>query len=319
VGLGKYLKKAFLFHWNLLAFGGAMGFALLSGHPDVFVPLVLAGELSFVGLVGTNARFQRSVDIQEHQEARAKGTVHAEEAMERMLQSLPPPQIRRFKNLREHCRALREIAKNLRTSAELAGDSSPLVLDNLQLSGLDRLLWMHLRLLFTQTMLERFFERTTREQIESEIARLEDRLSRMPAEDPSSTSPRQVMRKAVEDNLETSRARLANYQKARENFELIQAEIERLESKINSINEMAINRQDPQFVSSQVDAVADSLVQTEQTINDLNFATGLDPFDDAIPALVPRGPDAEQQTPRKEPETSRPPRRKQTEDGIQYY
>ena len=43
MGLGKYIKKAFLFHWNLLAFAGGMGFALISGHPDVFAPLVLAG------------------------------------------------------------------------------------------------------------------------------------------------------------------------------------------------------------------------------------------------------------------------------------
>ena len=33
MGLGKYIKKAFLFHWNLLAFAGGMGFALISGPP----------------------------------------------------------------------------------------------------------------------------------------------------------------------------------------------------------------------------------------------------------------------------------------------
>ncbi len=52
---------------------------------------------------------------------------------------------------------------------------------------------------------------------------------------------------------------------------------------------MAINRQDPQFVSGQVDQVAASLVQTEQTMNDLQFATGLDPIDDTAPSIIPRG------------------------------
>ncbi len=52
---------------------------------------------------------------------------------------------------------------------------------------------------------------------------------------------------------------------------------------------MAINRQDPQFGSGQVDQVAASLVQTEQTMNDLQFATGLDPIDDTAPSIIPRG------------------------------
>ena len=54
MGLGKYIKKAFLFHWNLLALLGGMGFAVLSGHPDVAVPLVLAAEAAYLGFVGTH-------------------------------------------------------------------------------------------------------------------------------------------------------------------------------------------------------------------------------------------------------------------------
>ena len=107
-------------------------------------------------------------------------------------------------------------------------------------------------------------------------------------------------------------------QKARENSELVEAEIERLENKIRSITEMAINRQDPQFVTGQVDLVASSLVQTEQTMNELQFATGLDPIDDAAPAIIPRGSSVQSQAPVvAEPE---PPRRRarQTDDGIKY-
>ena len=162
----------------------------------------------------------------------------------------------------------------MRASEELSGGSDPQPLEDLQLSGLDRLLWIYLRLLYTQTMLERFFERTSEEQIRAEIQRLEARIARMPAEATPGTASRQSILKALQDNLETCRGRLANLQKAKENFELVEAEIERLENKINSITEMAINRQDPQFVSGQVDQVADSLVQTEQAMNDLQFATG---------------------------------------------
>ncbi len=166
-------------------------------------------------------------------------------------------------------------------------------------------------------MLERFFERTDEGQIQSEIKRLEDRIARMPAEDSAATSPRQSIRKALVDNLETCRGRLENLHKARDNFDLVEAEIERLENKISSITEMAINRQDPQFVSGQVDQVAASLVQTEQTMNDLQFATGLDPIDDAAPSIIPRGPAIEQPPPVKDIAPPRP-RTRQTEDGIYY-
>ena len=79
---------------------------------------------------------------------------------------------------------------------------------------------------------------------------------------------------------------------------------------------MAINRQDPQFVSGQVDQVADSLVQTEQAMNDLQFATGLDPIDDVAPSIFPRGAAVEAAPPAQEPPPR--PRSRQTDDGIYY-
>jgi hypothetical protein len=318
VGFGKYLKRAFLNHWNLLAFLGGLGFALLSGHPDVYIPLVVAGEAAFVGVVGTHPKFQRYVDVQEHKQLREKGSAAVGEAFDRIIQALPPRQHRRFQALRERCGSLRQIAQQMRASEELAGGIEAHPLDDLQLSGLDRLLWIYLRLLYTQTMLERFFERTSADEIEGEIRRLEKRIAGLPADDGGPTSPRQTIRKALEDNLETSRGRLANLQKARDNFELVEAEIQRLESKISSITELAVNRQDPQFVSGQVDLVAESLVQTEQAMNDLQFATGLDPIDDTAPVIIPRSPQTQTaDSPDQEDDAPRG-RRRQTEDGIQY-
>jgi hypothetical protein len=320
VGLRKYLKKAFLNHWNLLAFLGASGFALLSGHPDIFLPLVLASEAAYVGVVGTHPKFQRYVDSQEARESRAQGSVLAAEAFRRLVKSLPSKQLRRFEALRERCAALRQIAEQMRASEEPTGGDEPLPLEDLQLSGLDRLLWIYLRLLHTQEMLSRFFERTDEKQIRDEIGRLEERIRRMPPDTEPGSPSRQGILKALEDNLETCRSRLENFLKARENSELAEAEIERLENKIRSITEMAINRQDPGFVSGQVDQVADSLVQTERTMNEIRFATGLEPLDDAAPSIMPRGP-AVDVAPANQAEDSveEPrPRQRQREDGITY-
>ncbi len=59
-----YIKTAFLNQWNLLLFAGGMGFAAISGRPDIAMPLVLAGEAAYLGLLGTHPKFQRYVDAQ---------------------------------------------------------------------------------------------------------------------------------------------------------------------------------------------------------------------------------------------------------------
>jgi hypothetical protein len=42
---------------------------------------------------------------------------------------------------------------------------------------------------------------------------------------------------------------------------------------------MAVNHQEPEFISSEVDHVASTMVDTERTMNELPFATGLNTLD----------------------------------------
>lgn len=278
----KYVKAAFLNRWNLLAFAGSLGFAALSGVPDILIPLVLAGEIAYLGFLGTHPRFRKYVEVEEAEAARASTSATAEQGLQQILQALPVKLLKRFEALRSRCLELREIAANLKNPD---GSGAPLPLEEMQLAGLDRLLWIYLRLLYTQYMLDRFFQRTSEDQIQNDIRDLLRRLE-LQAKAPD-TPQRQKVRKTIEDNLETSRARLANLQKAREQGELVQAEIERLENKIMSLSELAVNRNEPGYISSQVDQVAGSMVQTERTMNELEFATGL-AVDEAVPQMVQR-------------------------------
>jgi hypothetical protein len=66
----------------------------------------------------------------------------------------------------------------------------------------------------------------------------------------------------------------------------VKLEIDRLENKIRSLSEMAVNRQEPEFISGQVDQVANSMLDTEKTINELTFATGLETIDEEVPELM---------------------------------
>ena len=77
-------------------------------------------------------------------------------------------------------------------------------LDEFQLTGLDRLLWIHLRLLYTQYALSQFLKRTSADQIKQGIAKLEQQIKQLPPDD--GDPARQRFRAALEDNLQTSRA-----------------------------------------------------------------------------------------------------------------
>jgi hypothetical protein len=291
VGFGRYLKAAFTNQWNLLAFLGSMGFAVLSGHPDVFAPLVLAGELAYVGLLGTHPKFQKYVDAQAAKVTRDQGTSSAEQSFQRMLNALPDALRQRFRNLQARCLELRQIALELKDPSLVKSPGTTTwttdnPLEEMQLAGLDRLLWIYMRLLFTQYSLDRFLQRTSESQMQRDITRIETQLQGVPAnsEDPQ----QQKIRKTLEDNLETSRARVANLKKARDNYEIVRLEIDRLENKIQSLSELAINRQEPDFVSAQVDQVVTSMVQTEKTMNELEFATGFSVAEEIVPELLQR-------------------------------
>jgi phage terminase Nu1 subunit (DNA packaging protein) len=86
--------------------------------------------------------------------------------------------------------------------------------------------------------------------------------------------------------LTSAQARLQNFTKAQENHEFIQLELERIESKIASIAEMAINRQDPDFITHEVDGVASTMEQTEHAMGELQFLDGLGEVDVAPPSFV---------------------------------
>lgn len=281
MGLGKYVKTAFANRWNLLTFGGGLAFAALSGRFDVVAPLVMACEVIYLGLLGTHPKFQSYVEAQQAKAARAQVSDTSEVSLRQILKSLPRQSIQKFDALKSRCLDLRRIAAALKNPGDF---QQPL--DNMQVSGLDRLLWIYLRLLFTEYSLESFLEKTDERRIQADIRRLEEQLQQAATGDDAARLDR--IRRTLEDNLQTSRDRLTNLRKARDNHELVQLEINRLENKIQSLSELAVNRQDPDFISGQVDQVATSMLQTERTMNELRFATGLNEVDEVVPELLNR-------------------------------
>jgi hypothetical protein len=115
--LGKYLKVAFLNHWNLLAFLGASAFALLSPAPDVLLPVVAAGEIAYLGMLGTHPKFQRYVDAQEAKKTRETTSESTQQTLDRITSALPPELLARFTELKSRCLELRQIASELKQTS----------------------------------------------------------------------------------------------------------------------------------------------------------------------------------------------------------
>lgn len=281
----KFIKKAFVNRWNFLALFGGVGFSVVSGRPDIFLPLVCAAEIGYLGLLGTHPKFQRHVLAQEAKVNRAQNSQNVQVVLQQILQQLPRESLARYERLRRSCLELRQIAQDLHKTGTIDAD---VPLESFQLAGLDRLMWIFLRLQFTQFSLGRFLERASADRMRMDIRQAEQRLAQI--QNDSNVAHNERMRHTLTDNLETCKARLANYEKAQANYELVELELDRLENKIKSLAEIGINRQEPNFISSQVDHVAQSMMDTEKTINELQFATGLNPLEDDIPEILQQSP-----------------------------
>src|SRR5437773_9728080 len=199
MGFGRYIKAAFANRWNLLALCGGVGLAAVSGIPDIVLPLVLAAEAAYVGLLGAHPKFQKYVDAQAAATERSSKSQTSQQALRQILQLLPPPALARFEKLRSQCLELRQIAADLAHSRS-ADVGAPL--ESLQLAGLDRLLWIFLRLLFTEYSLRKFLERTSPQDIQREIAMLDQRLKNHEMAPPDASPHAQILRRALEGRLQ---------------------------------------------------------------------------------------------------------------------
>ena len=282
-GMWDYLKEAFLFRWNILALVGATAAAIISPSPDIVLPLVAAGELAYLAGLTSIPKFRSAIDAKKHAERKQTTGGTAPKAgqatvktLAAMFNGLEQDARQRFERLRERCVSMQNIAHGVRGRT---GPSNSNV-DDLRTSGLDRLLWVFLRLLFSQQALEHFLSSTDGLQIEKQIRELEKR------EEEAREQGNERIARSLRDSIVTGQMRLDNYQKAKSNAEFVSVELDRIEGKIQAISEMSISNQDPDYISSQVDSVAESMAHTEEAIRELNAITGLTDDMDVAPPIL---------------------------------
>lgn len=264
-GFWAYLKKAFSNQWNLLAVGAGVVAGAISGHPDVVVPLVAAGEMAYLAGLASHPRFQAYVDAQEHKSQRqvARETV-TKPTLGKIFNALDPASKARFEQLRRRCRNLRTLAEGIRPDGGIQS------IDSVQMESINKLLWVFLKLLYSRHSLKKFLDTTDEDQILSAVENLEKRIQKLGSAEQDDDN-RARIRRTLTDTLASAQLRLDNYKKAQSNFEFVELELDRIDSKITSIAELSVNRQDPDFITSEVDTVASTMETTEAAINDLHF------------------------------------------------
>ena len=281
-GFMKYIKKAVLHHWNLLALAAGVAVGFISGHPDVVLPLVAAGEVVYLAGLSTHTRFQAAVDAEEHKAARLVKDAQSSENASSILERLSDSDRIRFEKLRSLCAQLRKISRGVKGQTG-GGDG---FMNDMHMTSINRLLWIYLKLLYSKSALEQFFSTIDENEIKRTLEKSQQRLDAMGEASVDEAPGKAKKRKSLLDTLATSKARKDNYQRAMDNHDFIELELDRLYSKIAGLGEMGINRQDPNAITHEVDIVSASVQQTEKAMDELEFLTGLNTQDEEAPELL---------------------------------
>jgi hypothetical protein len=276
-GLWDYLKAAFSWRGNLLALAAGVAASFISGRPDVVLPFVAAGEMAYLALLTSIPKFRSAVDMRKFN-ARKRGPEaqsNSDDQVVNILKDLAPGLRTRFVSLRERCMTMQRLSQKIGGSARFDPTR-----DEMRNEGLDKMLWVFLRLLYAQQGLWRFLEETNASELESQLKKLEERRTAL------GETPDERLKKSLTDAIATATMRLDNVRGARNNADFVELELDRIEGKIMALSEMSVNNSNPDFISTQVDAVADSMTATESAMQELNYLTGLSADINAPPPRI---------------------------------
>ena len=276
LGFVDYVKAAFKSKWNLLFLGAGVVAALISGRADVVLPILAAGEIGYLGLLGTNPRYRLLVDARHGDEQSAATAQAVQERFRCLYRGLDQQSAAQFEELRRRCLVLTSLANNDPSVGVGVGE-----LARSHIESVNKLLWVYLKLLYTKGSVESFLMRVDFREIDRLEREARQLFALLPA-GPDCDHMAVKKRKSIEDTLATVEARRENIRKARENHEYVWLEIQRIEAKLTGLAELAANRQDPGMLTNDIDTVARSVEATEDAIGELQSLTGFAATDDMM-------------------------------------
>ena len=247
--------------------------ALISGQWSAVLPVITGLELAYLGMLVTHPRFQKVVDANVYNANSTSIEEQQQQQLRQLRDQLTNESWRRFCTLREQC--LKMCAINRLMSDPSSSDNS--TIDSFRTDGLDRLLGMFVKLLYSKDALERLLTEVKSNSLSNELKDTESRLTTAKKENRSE----QLIR-ALEDKAQTLHQRIDNREHAKDSRETVEVELDRIEQKIFAISESSMNGHGADL-SAQVDSVSTSIATTEATIRDLNVSI---PYQNEGPRLL---------------------------------
>ena len=252
------LKRAFTWHWHLLALGAGAAFAFLSGRPDMVLPIVGALELGYLGFLGTNRRFLNVLRGQSLAKEQARAEDESHRKLLSLLEFLSTDDRKRFDRLRDRCIEFDQLRDRLAEGKDKS------IVTQLRTDSLQKMLWLFLRLLHHKSAIDHFLDNTDEDRLRTQLDAAAADLAKA-REDHRS--------ERLVDSLTEQHAaiqeRLTNYSAAVESRDLLLAELGKTEQKIEHMNEVGMTTRAQTELSSQIDGIAESMASSERALGDL--------------------------------------------------
>ena len=255
-GFSDYLREAF----NARPMGmfipptwaGLGVFAFLGLLNPGFWIIGLALELTYLGVLASNDRFQRLVGAKQQWESRRSWQAKVDE----MVRTLGSDGQQRYRSLEVRARSILE--QQLRGAAITPGLET-------QGEGLGRLLWVYLRLLIMRQAIERIVREAS--EGSEEASRLQERIENLKLR-LAQESLGEDLRKSLTGQIEILQQRIEKRREAREKLAFLDAELTRIQEQAELVREQAVLATDPESVSQRIDQITATLGGTSQWISE---------------------------------------------------
>ncbi len=233
-------------NWIGLAIFGLLGIL----NPGFWV-VGLGLELGYLGVLGSNERFQKFVAASHRVWTRKQWQAK----VDLLVQQLNGEDQKRYRTLEGRCRGLLEQQARIQTPVQGL---------QAQNEGLGRLLWVYLRLLSIRQAINRTIRQSTEaangsSNLEERVAKLKSRLDEPLTED---------LRKSLTGQIDILQQRLERRREAGEKIAFLDAELTRIEEQVELVREQAVLAEDPEAISQRIDQVATTLGSTAQWVSD---------------------------------------------------
>lgn len=248
-----YFAEAFKTPWNFGIVGVliALG-SILKFHP-YFLVFSFALEIGALSLIASNKRFQRVI--------RARRNIPLAmpdfSELDQLRKTLDEDHLASFRKFEEICRQIQQ-------NADIVDEPRSTLLGG-AIGKLEQFGTTFLRMLASHQNYVRYLSQVDRDRIVQEMTRIE--------RDIDGKTGRVIELK--QKNREILAQRLDRIEKARENREIVEAELEVMINTLNLLRDQTISITDPQGISIQIDTVLETMRDTDELVREIdNFMSG---------------------------------------------